>query len=390
MPTVYQRRKPDGTKAEIFSADIWIDGAKVQRSTGCTVKRDAVKEAARIQAEVIAERARQFEPLTLDTLMGRYSEEHAKDLPSFPSVKYHILRLLEIIGRDKKLAELGNADVHHYVITRSKMPVSHATINRELDVLQSAYCMARDRWEHPVRAIRWRDHRFPATDPVNNTIDAEEAREAVRLAATKSQDVADAIELTVYTGVRKNELLTLTRARVSLADRRATVLAKRKARQGYRERPVYLSTPALALLAERVAAAPDDDAPLFDLTNHRKVWEWVREQIGRPEVRWHDLRHTHGTMLGKTTDNTRIISKQLGHTHAQTSIRYVHTEHAQVVEAVETIPALSDRKLVALRPEADIRPEPPAQATSTSAVRSEIGPETPEISALRRRHGISV
>ena len=390
MPTVYRRRKKDGTYAEIFSADIWIGGAKVQRSTGCTVKRDALKKAAQIQAEEIAERARQFEPLTLDTLMGRYSKEHAKALPSFKSVKYHILRLLEIIGRDKLLAELGNADVHQYVVTRSKMPVSHATINRELDVLQSAYCMARDRWEHPVRAIRWRDHRFPASDPVDNTLDVEEAREAVRLAATKNQDVADAIELTVYTGVRKNELQTLTRARVSLSDRRAIVLAKRKARQGYRKRPVYLSTPALALLAERVAAAPSDDAPLFDLTNHRKVWEWVRTQIGRPEVRWHDLRHTHGTMLGKTTENTRIIQKQLGHTHAQTSTRYVHTDHAQIVEAVETIPALSDRKLVALRPEAENRPEPPAQATSTSTVRSEIGPETPEISALRRRHGNSV
>ena len=78
----------------------------------------------------------------------------------------------------------------------------------------------------------------------------------------------------------------------------------------------------------------------------------MRKEIGRPEVRWHDLRHTHGTLLGKTTDNARIIQKSLGHTHLETTLRYVHTDHAQVREAVETIPPLSDRKLVVLRPEA--------------------------------------
>jgi hypothetical protein len=72
-------------------------------------------------------------------MMGKYWVEHAKKLPSANSVKYHIHRLLEIMGRDKPLADLGNADVHRYVIMRSKMPVSHATINRELDVLCSAY-----------------------------------------------------------------------------------------------------------------------------------------------------------------------------------------------------------------------------------------------------------
>ena len=97
------------------------------------------------------------------------------------------------------------------------MGVSNATINRELDVLRSAYCMARDRWEHPVRAIRWKDHRFPADEEERDcTLSLEEAREAIRLAATRSQDIADGIELTIYTGVRKNELATLTKASVNL------------------------------------------------------------------------------------------------------------------------------------------------------------------------------
>ncbi len=364
MPTVYQRRKPDGTLAKVFTADVWIDGAKFSRSTGKRVRRDAEKQASEIEAKIRADLARKHEPLTLDTMMGRYWRDHAKALPSAKSVKYHIHRLLEIIGRDKPLAELGNKDVNHYVVTRAKMPVTPATINRELDVLCSAYMMARDRWEHPVRPIRWKDHRYPTPDDRTVTLNVAEAKRAIEMLAPRSRDMADAVELTIYTGVRKNELETLSWGRIDLQERWMVVLAKRKARQGYRERRVVLSTAAVALLSERMPTDVHPDTEVFNLTNGRKLWEWVRVQIGRPDVRWHDLRHTHGTLLGKTTD-VRIIKTQLGHTNVSTTFRYVHHDHARTLEAVETIPALTDRKVIALRPDAESGDEPPTSATST-------------------------
>lgn len=404
MPTVYRRRKSDGTYAETFTADIWIGGNKFSRGTGKTTRRDAEKRAAELETEIRQELAQQHEPLTLDTLMGKYWDEHAGALPSANSVKYHIERLLEILGRDKPLAELGNADINRYVTTRRRMfvivrakkatkkapkLVTPATINRELDVLQAAYLKARDSWEHPVRPINWGDHRFPADDKKAITLTLDEAREVIRLAATKSLDVADAIELAIYTGVRRNELQTITKARVDLEERRVTVLAKRKARQGYRERPVYLSTAAVALLAERVTPDMAPDAKLFRLKNCRKIWEWARAEIGRPEVRWHDLRHTHGTLLGKTTDNTRIIQKQLGHANPQTSLRYVHTDHAQVVEAVETIPALSSRRML-VEIDAENGAIPPAQTTSNGDIRVKTPQETQVNTAIPENRPNSV
>jgi len=58
-----------------------------------------------------------------------------------------------------------------------------------------------------------------------------------------------------------------------------------KARQEYRERSVFLNTAAIALLAERIMPEMDQGKPIFDLKNGRKIWEWVRAQIGRPDVR---------------------------------------------------------------------------------------------------------
>jgi integrase len=423
MPSVYQRRKHDGTRAKTFTTDIWIGGKKFPRSTGCTTRREAEKRAVEIEAQIRADLARNHEPLTLDTLMGRYWNEHAADLPSASSVKYHIARILEILDKDKPLAELSNADVNHYVTTRKKQlalsrtagkeartatglkpgqatrqgfymrngvrirmpehklveqsapekkppkPVSAATINRELDVLQAAYLKARDSWEHPVRPINWGDHRLEKPDKKDRTLSVEEARQAVALARTRSVDLADAIELSFYTGMRQNELETLVAARVNLAERYAVVLAKRKARQEHRERVVFLNTAAVALLAERIKPGSAPHAPLFVLTNARKLWEWVRAQIGRPDARWHDWRHTAASMLAATTKDPLVVKTQLGHTAITTSMGYIHTAAAQVLEGVETIPTLTERKITALlpppRPDAENEGQPPPSATIT-------------------------
>lgn len=359
MATVYQRTYPNGSQAQTYTADIWIDGKKFSRSTGCKSEREAKKAALRLEAEVRAELARAHEPLTIDTMMARYWESHAAKLPSANSVKYHILRLLSIMDKDKPLQEMSNADVHDYVVKRSKMSVATATVNRELDVLHSAYRMARDLLEHPVRPIAWGRHRFPSSSPRDETLTPDEARHAIELLAPRSRDIADALELAIYTGLRKNELATLIWGRVDLDRRRIEVLAKRKARQEYRVRVVALSRPAVALLSERRPPGAAAGERVFDLKNFRKLWDWVRAQIGRTKVRWHDLRHTHGTLLGQTTQDTRIIQRQMGHTSITTTLRYVHSDHAQLIEAVDTIPALSQRG------DANGETKPPSRGTSS-------------------------
>lgn len=357
MPTVYRRRRPDGTTAETFTADLWIAGCKYARSTGKRTKREAEKRAVELESEVRAELARQHEPLTIDTALGRYWKEHAERLPSAKSVKYHLARLISILEPAKPLDQLSNADVNDYVVKRRDMMqsrvkeakrISPATINRELDVLQAAYIMARDSWEHPVRPIDWGRHRMPVDDRPEATLSADEARRAVEWLRARNLDLADALELTFYTGVRFNEMLTLTCGRVNLDKRHMTVLAKRKARQGYRERRVWLSTAAVALLAERIPEGAKAGDLVFRLVNVRKTWEACRKEIGRPEVRWHDLRHSHGTLLGELGD-VMVVQRQLGHTNVHTSMRYIHSGARATSEAVEKIPALTERKVVALR-----------------------------------------
>src|SRR5262245_43946574 len=61
-PPIYQRRKRDGTRAKIFTTDIWIGGKKFPRSTGRTTRREAEKRAVEIEAEIRTDLARKHEP----------------------------------------------------------------------------------------------------------------------------------------------------------------------------------------------------------------------------------------------------------------------------------------------------------------------------------------
>ena len=57
--------------------------------------------------------------------------------------------------------------------------------------------------------------------------------------------------------------------------------------------------------------------------NHLKV---IAKQIGKPELRFHDLRHTYATLSLQTGANIKTLSTQLGHaTTAFTLDRYGHT-----------------------------------------------------------------
>jgi hypothetical protein len=58
--------------------------------------------------------------------------------------------------------------------------------------------------------------------------------------------------------------------------------------------------------------------------------------------------------------DVRIIKTQLGHTNVATTFRYVHTDAARAIEAVETIPTITERKLAKIKPDAENKDKPPS------------------------------
>ena len=56
----------------------------------------------------------------------------------------------------------------------------------------------------------------------------------------------------------------------------------------------------------------------------KRPWEHIREALGMPNLRIHDLRHTYASLLISAGEPLPVIGRLLGHSQYQTTLRYAH------------------------------------------------------------------
>jgi integrase len=57
---------------------------------------------------------------------------------------------------------------------------------------------------------------------------------------------------------------------------------------------------------------------------HRSVWSKAREQVGLPELHFHDLRHTGGTLSAAAGATLKQLMARLGHSSVRAALIYQH------------------------------------------------------------------
>ncbi|MDR4156660.1 site-specific integrase, partial [Bacillus cereus] len=63
----------------------------------------------------------------------------------------------------------------------------------------------------------------------------------------------------------------------------------------------------------------------LDSRSIRRSFYNVTEKLGLPRIRFHDLRHTHATLLIQQNVNVKLISERLGHADIGTTLNtYSH------------------------------------------------------------------
>lgn len=63
----------------------------------------------------------------------------------------------------------------------------------------------------------------------------------------------------------------------------------------------------------------------LDQRNIRRAFHHLTEKLGLPKIRFHDLRHTHATLLIQQNVNVKLISERLGHSDIGTTLNtYSH------------------------------------------------------------------
>jgi integrase len=283
---------------------------------------------------------------TIGDVIERYWEEHAQYLSSGArTVKSIKKKLLRSLKAGTKASDFGSDDVASYVRMRVNDGVKSSTINRELTVLEAAWSMAMDRWEVQVRRIRWRDFRFPEEERQihNNLSWSEISRMVSVLNGLNAPHIASAMLWSIYTGTRLNGTRSLRWRDVNLVEGYADIPVKRKPGQrGPRVRRIRLSPQVVSILEKTAQGSPRPhlDDHVFDLTNRASIWVKARAMIGRQDITWHGLRHSHARALREVGTPIEVVQRSLGHSSISTTMVYLNVSDEEVEMAVGRFPEI--------------------------------------------------
>jgi len=300
-------------------------------------------------------------------------------------------RLMRAFG-GRKLARIRTADVSRFLAALDREDVSARTVNKHRQVLHAIFEYARrdDAFglrENPVTGTEKRPE--GGTKPIE-TFEPEEVHAIARAARkglhrprpdhefstetvaewerVNEQDAALFV-VAAFTGLRLGELLALRWSDVDFVGARITVARAMSAGEeasttkSRRFRVVPLADQAAAEL-ERLSRRPNftgrgdlvfcraDGGPI-DRTTARRRFARAQERAGVRPRRFHDLRHTFGSLAIRHLDSV-TVQAMMGHSRLATTERYLHSkprtdDAARLSEAFAGTERAQDSRLAAAR-----------------------------------------
>lgn len=169
-------------------------------------------------------------------------------------------------------------------------------------------------------------------------LSSAEAQKLMQALNASCKPEAQVIRLLLLTGARKSEILTARWENVCF-DQRFLIVPLSKSG---RPRHIPLSDAAIAILRSlpRVEGAPwlfPGHAPHKPLSDVFIFWKRLRQELGMPDVRIHDLRHTFASCLVNAGHSLYEVQKILGHSDPKITMRYAHLGQASLVAAAEVV-----------------------------------------------------
>lgn len=215
-------------------------------------------------------------------------------------------------------------DLHH------KLQNTPYQANRSYRILRAMFNWAekrglRERSSNPAQGLQEykevKRKRYLSHEEFSNLLQVLEERESAGL---ESPYVAAAFRLLMHTGCRLGEIQTL---KWEYVDFSKSCLKLPDSKTG--EKWVYVGHVAMDILRvlrreahnPYVIASEVKDSYVNDL---QKPWRRIRAQAGIDDVRIHDLRHTFASFAIMNGTSLTEVGKLLGHTQAQTTMRYTH------------------------------------------------------------------
>lgn len=143
--------------------------------------------------------------------------------------------------------------------------------------------------------------------------------------------------LAMNTGMRRDELLSMTWADVDLEAKMLTIRAE-NAKSG-RQRHVPLNLEALEVLRRWARAGSNRAGRVFEVGDIKKGWGKLIADAGIEQFRFHDLRHHFASRLVRTGVDLNTVRELLGHADITMTLRYAHLAPDTLAAAVAKLAA---------------------------------------------------
>ncbi len=316
-------------RAGVWWTCIRKNGRKIQKSLETSDKELAKDIEAKIRTEIVE--GKYYEkPIghnkTFKQLMEKFMQEHAPKVSDSMQRSYATSskHLLGFFG-ETNLLSISPKKISRYKVLRKESGVRPATINRELAMLSKVFNLAVREWEwltdNPVS-------RVPKEKEDNERDRWLTVDEEVSLLENSPDWLRDIILFNLHTGLRQDELLSLTWNRVDVF--RKTILIK-ETKNG-KPKTIPLNKTAIGILESRAKVVSIRSKIVFhsksgtkiDKHNLRRAFVIAMEMAGIEDFTFHGLRHTFATRLAQSGVDLYKISKLLGHKDIKTTQRYSH------------------------------------------------------------------
>ncbi len=253
-------------------------------------------------------------------------------------------QILEGLGMKLKVADLTTANITK--LHRDLSANAPANANRVYASLRCALGLAlRSGWisHNPAVGIK------PNHEESRERYLTEEEIARLRQAVDEHEDRASALLVwfALLTGARRGEIL---QARWPDIDLKTGVWVKPRATTKQRRmHRLPLSADAVAVLRDLRALNPSIDLvipgnPETTLTRLRRAWGAIRKRANLEDVRFHDLRHAHASILISRGCSLAVVGAALGHTQAQTTMRYAHLMDDTLRDAANIVAAVAGNR----------------------------------------------
>jgi integrase len=320
-----------------------------------TAARELAKEMER-QLETEGSHSLDSSQMTFQDLAAHYQETYLIE-PEYVDGrkvaglrnKYDFEKRLEVLKgffRNQKIRSITYGDLKRFRSTRLKTPVvvgrntrgteakgnptsrqrSIASVNRELSLLRRIFNVAVENgWLLKNPFMTGSSLIVMSEEKPRERILTKEEEERLLAACTDwKAHLKPILILALDTGMRRGEMLKLVWSDIDFENRIINIRAFNT--KTMRQRQVFMSlrlTTELKAMWEHPNKNPNES--VFGVTTSVKTsFNKLKKSVGIPDLRFHDLRHTHATRLVSKNLPLAEVGRTLGHTQINTTYRYVN------------------------------------------------------------------